>query len=123
MEDSRTNRKLLPSKWKGKSGTSWVAPGIDHHLVLILAEMLDRIALNRVAVKGWNRELLEKFTFQYALREGKVGCISGDGFKSVVVWHSCFLDSLLYKLVEILDANELFSLPPSMIMMIPYVGM
>ena len=30
-----------------------VASGIDHHLVLILAEMLNRIALVGVAVKGW----------------------------------------------------------------------
>jgi len=38
---------------------------MDHHLVLILAELLDWVALTGVAVKGQNREFLEKFTFQY----------------------------------------------------------
>ena len=32
-----------------------VASGIDHHLVLILAEMLDQIALIRVTFKGWTQ--------------------------------------------------------------------
>ena len=48
-------------------------------------------------------------------------CIGVDDSESVVVWHSCFLDSLPYKLVEILDANELFGLPPSVIILIPRV--
>ena len=47
--------------------------------------MLEQIALTKVAVKGWNRELLEKFTFQYALGEGRVGCIDGDDSESAVV--------------------------------------
>jgi len=84
-----------------------VASGIYHRLVLIMAEMLDRIALTGVAIKGWNRELLGKFTFQYAPGKGGVGCIGDDGSESVVVWHFCFLDLLLYRLVEILDAEEL----------------
>jgi len=61
--------------------------------------------------------------FQYTLGEGEVGYIGGDGSESVVVWHSCFLDSLPYKLVEILDADELFGLPPNMIVMIPRARM
>ena len=41
-----------------------IAPGMYHYLILILAEMRDQNSLTRVVVKGWNRELLEKFTFQ-----------------------------------------------------------
>jgi len=85
VEKSKTNQKLLPSNWRERSDTRWVTPDKDHHLVLILVEILDRIALTGVAVKGWNRELLKKFTFQYALREGKVGCIDGDGSESTMV--------------------------------------
>ena len=77
--------------------------------------MLDRITLTRVAVKS--RELLVKFTFQYILEEG-VGYIGGDGSVSTVMRHFCFSDSLLYKLIEILDTDELFGLPPCMIVMI-----
>jgi len=68
--------------------------------------MLDQIALIVVAVE--NRELLRKFTFEYALGEERVGCMGGDGSESVMVWHSCLLDSLLYKLVEILDTDAVF---------------
>jgi len=96
---------------------------MNHHLVLILVEMLDRFALTGVAIKSWNRELIEKFMFQYALRERKVGCIDGAGFESVVMRHCCFFDSLLYKLVEILDTDELLSVPPSIIVLIPRAGM
>ena len=60
---------------------------MDHHLILILAEVLDRVALTGVAFEGWNRELLGKFIFQYDLREGGVGCIGGDGSESVVMRH------------------------------------
>jgi len=81
---------------------------MDHHLVLILAEVLNRNALTGVAIKGRNHELLEKFIFQYVLREGRIGCISVDGPESAVMGHTRFY-SLFYKLVEILDANELFS--------------
>ena len=83
--------------------------------------MLDRITLTKVAVKGWNRELLGKLTFQYALREG-VRCIGDDGSVSAVVLYSCLFDSLLYKFIEILDADELLGLPPSMIVLIPRAG-
>jgi len=85
--------------------------------------MLDQVALNRVAVKGRNREILEKFTFQYVLEEGGIGCISEDGSESAMMWHSRFFDSLLYKLVEILDTDELFSISPNMIMLIFRTGM
>ena len=52
-----------------------VVSGIDHHLVLIFAEVLDRVALIGVAIKGRNHELHGKFIFQYAIGEGGVGCI------------------------------------------------
>jgi len=42
---------------------------MDHHLVLILAEMLDRVALNGVAIKGWNHEFSGNKS-QYAYGEG-----------------------------------------------------
>jgi len=51
--------------------------------------------------------LLEKFIFQYDLWEGGVGCIGGDCSESAVMRHSYFFDSLLYKLVGILDTDEL----------------
>ena len=38
-----------------------VISGMNHHLVLILIEMLDQVALTGVAIKGQNRELLRKF--------------------------------------------------------------
>ena len=43
---------------------------MDHHIVLILTEMLDWVVLIGVAVKDLNLDFHEKFTFQYALREG-----------------------------------------------------
>ena len=59
---------------------------MDHHLVLMLVEVLDQIALIRIAIiKGWNHELFWKFIFQYALGEGRVGCIEDDGFESAVM--------------------------------------
>ena len=86
MEESRTNQNLLLVNWVGgKLTQDGVALGINHHLILILTEMLDRIALTRIAVKSWNHELLEKFTFQYVLGERGVGCIGGDGSESAVV--------------------------------------
>ena len=51
---------------------------MDYHLVLILAKMLIRIALIRVAIKGQNHKLLKKFIFQYVPGEGRIGCIVGD---------------------------------------------
>ena len=62
-----------------------VISGMDHHLVLILAEMLDWVSLTGVTVKGQNSEFLRKFTSQYVLREGGVGCIDGDGSESAVM--------------------------------------
>ena len=62
-----------------------VISGMDHHLVLILAEVLDRVALIGVAIKGQNHESFRKFVFQYDLEEGGVGCISGDGSESAVM--------------------------------------
>jgi len=60
---------------------------MDHHHILILKEVLERIALTGVAIKGQNHELLEKFILQYALRERRVGCIGGDGSESAMIWH------------------------------------
>ena len=100
-----------------------VALGIDHHLVLILAEILDWIALTGVAIKYWNRELFWKIHIPICLQRRGVGCINGDDSVFGMVWHSCFLDLLSYKLVEILNADELFDLPLSMIVLIPHAGM
>ena len=58
---------------------------MDHHLVLILTEVLNWVALTRVAIKGWNRELLGKFIFQYDPREGRIECINGNGLDSAVM--------------------------------------
>ena len=90
---------------------------------MILAEVLDQIALTGVAIKGWNHELLEKFIFQYALGERRVRCIKGDGSESIVMWHPRIFDSLLYKLTEILDTDELLGLLSRMIMSILHAGM
>jgi len=46
-----------------------VVSEIDHHLVLILAEMFNWIALTRVAIKSQNHELLGKFIFRYMTPE------------------------------------------------------
>ena len=46
--------------------------GIDHHLIMILTEILDWVVLTELAVKGQNRELIWQFTSQYALGEGKL---------------------------------------------------
>ena len=62
-----------------------VISGMDHHLVLILAEVLGRITLTGVAIKGQNCELLRKFIFQHDLRERRVGYIDGDDFESIVM--------------------------------------
>jgi len=56
------------------SAQDGVVSGMDHHLVLILAEVLDQVTLIGVIIKDQNRELLGKFIFQYALGEGRVGC-------------------------------------------------
>ena len=52
-----------------------------------------------------------------------VGCISGDGSESSLDWHLCFIDSLPYKFVEILDTSELFGLSPRVVVLISRVGM
>ena len=77
-----------------------VASEIDHHLVLILIEVLDWVALIRIAIKGWNHKLLEKFIFQYGIGEGRIGCINGDSLAFTVVRHTHFLNLFLYKLVD-----------------------
>jgi len=51
---------------------------MDHHLVLLLTEVLNWVALTGVAIKGWNHEFFGKFVFQYGLGEGRIGCINGD---------------------------------------------
>jgi len=58
---------------------------MDHHLVMILAEVLDQITLIEVAIKGQNRKLFKKFIFQYILGKGGVECIGGDGSGSVEI--------------------------------------
>ena len=83
---------------------------MNHHLDLKLAKVLDWVTLTGVAIKGQNRELLEKFIFQCVLGEEGVGCIDGDGSVSAVMRHSCFFNSLLYNLVEILDTDEVLYL-------------
>jgi len=65
--------EATPFKLEGKIRDG-VISNMDHHLVLILAKVLDWVILTGVAVKGQNC-VLEKFTFQYILREGRVGCI------------------------------------------------
>ena len=52
----------------------------------------------------------------------EVGCISVDGSEFAVVWHYCLLNSLVYKLIEILDADKFLGLPLSMVMLIPRTG-
>ena len=82
-------------KARGKDPTKdKVISGIDHHLILILAEVLNRVTMTGVIVEGQSRELLKKFIFQYVFGEGRIGCICGDGSESVVTRHSCFFDSL-----------------------------
>ena len=81
-----------------------------------------RDALSRVTVKGQNREFLGKFTSQYILGEGGVGCISGDGSESAVMLYSYYFYSLLYKFVEILDMDELLYLSPRVNVFISRVG-
>jgi len=68
---------------------------MDHHLVLILREVLDRITQTAVEFKAKDHEFLQKFIFQYAFGERRVGCIEGDGSESVVIWHPHLFDSLL----------------------------
>ena len=100
-----------------------VVTSINHHLVLILTEMLNWIIQIGVAVKGRGHEFLWKFTRQYALREGGVGSIDCDDAESAVMRYPCLLDSFLYKHVEILDADELLNLSLRMIMLISRMKM
>jgi len=96
---------------------------MDHHLVLVLAEVLNCVALARVAIKGWNHELLRKFIFQCGHGEGRIGSINGGSIESVVMWHTRFFDSLLYELVEVLNTNECVGSPPRLICSILHDGM
>ena len=91
------NQQRLPPQAEGEDPTQdGIIFRMDHNLVLILREMLNQTALNRVAIKGRVHELLRKFIFQCILGEGRIGCISGDGPESAVMWHTCFFDSLSY---------------------------
>ena len=80
----------------GRSDTKWIHFCKGSPRVLILAEMLNRFAQTRVAIKDQDQELLGKFIFQYIFREGRIGCISGNGPESTVMWYSHFFDSLSY---------------------------
>ena len=95
-----------------------VASGMDHHFILILAEMLDRITLTGVAIKGRNHELLEKFIFYYSLGERESWMYWWRWLESVVMRHTRLFDLFLHKLVEILDTDELFGLSPRMVVLI-----
>ena len=81
------------------------------------------VALTGVATKGQNHELLGKFILQYGLREGRIGCINGDGPEFAVVRHTRFFDLLLYELVEILDTDECLNSSSRLIRLILRVGM
>ena len=85
MKGSRTSRRLSPQAGGEDPTQNRVIFGMDHHLVLILAEVLNRIALTGVAIKCQNYELLGKLIFQYVLGEGRIGCISDDGPESIVM--------------------------------------
>ena len=45
---------------------------MDHHLVLILTELLDRVALIRVAIKGLNGESLENLYSNKTSEKGEL---------------------------------------------------
>ena len=100
-----------------------VIPSIDYYLVLILTEILNRIARTIVVVKGQNSEFFCKFTHQYALGDGRAESIDSDSSESAVMRHPFLLDSLLYKLIEILDADKLLGLSLSMIVLISHTEM
>ena len=71
-EESRTIRSYSLQSGGEDPAQDGVAPGIYHHLALIMVEILDQIVLIGIVVKSWKCKLLEKFTFQYALREGEI---------------------------------------------------
>jgi len=52
VKGSRTNQRLPLSSWKKNLTQDVVVSSMDHHLVLILVEMLDHVALTEVAIKG-----------------------------------------------------------------------
>ena len=114
---------LLLSSWRGRSGTRWNHFWNGSSSCPYTGGDAEKIVLIGVAIKGQNHELLGKFIFQYALRERGVGCIEGDDSESAVMWYARLLDSLWYKLIEILDTDELLSCPPRMIMSIFSTGM
>jgi len=96
---------------------------MNHHFVLILANVLDRITLTGVAIKGQNHELLWEIHIPICPQRKESRMHWGSGSESAVMWHPHLFDSLLYKLVEILNADELLSLPSRMIMYILRAGM
>ena len=88
VERSGTSQRLPPQAEGEDPTEDGIISRMDHNLVLILREMLNRTALNRVAIKGRDHELLGKFIFQYILGEGRIGCNSGDCPESAVMWHT-----------------------------------
>ena len=107
VEESRTRGYSL-QVGGGDPAQDVVISCMDYHFVLILTEVLDRVAMTGVAVKGQNREFRKKFTSQYILREGGVGCIGVDGSESAVMRHTYLFDSLLYKLVKQTNSSTFF---------------
>ena len=76
---------MLPLQDGGEdSAQDEVISRVDHHLVLILAKVLNRIALTGVIIKGQNLKLLEKILMHQR-----------DSPKSAVTWHIRFFNSLL----------------------------
>ena len=83
MKGNRTNQRLaLLQAGREDPTQDGVVSSMDHHLVLILTEGLDWVALTRVAIEGWNHEFLKKFKSQYAFGERGVRCTGDDGSKS-----------------------------------------
>ena len=61
--------------------------------------------------------------FNMPLEKGELDALSGNGSESVVMRHSRLFDSLLHKLVKILDMDKLFGLSPRVIVLIRRAGM
>ena len=111
----------LPSNWREDPAKDRVALGIKHHCPNIAGDAGSDHSNRR------SNQRLESWTsweihILICPRRREVGCISGDGSEYAVVWHYCLLNSLVYKLVKILDADEFLGLPLSMVMLIPHIG-
>jgi len=61
--------------------------------------------------------------FNMPLEKGELDALSGNGSESAVMRHSRLFDSLLHKLVKILDMDKLFGLSPRVIVLIRRAGM